>query len=203
MLSKYEEFIAKVAGGLFGLLLVVTPFFDSMCGTCPLVNNWFGKLISFIVGAVILFCVVRLIKRSRVKAGAKSITVKTAEGESKIAIGALEGLLRDELCREKDVHDVAVSLAVDKESDDISCKLRFKLDSQPDIPSRIDVHKRKVREAFDKLIPSQKNLQIFCSVENIVIEEKTSVSSPSSGQEDFSGPVYPVPDDDISEGSDF
>ncbi|MHC4872164.1 MAG: Asp23/Gls24 family envelope stress response protein [Planctomycetota bacterium] len=203
MLAKYEAIVAKIAGTLMGIFLIVAPFKSGGDQPCTLMNSTFVQVISFVAGALILFCMVRIWKKTKSGVSAKSITVKTEEGESRIAIGALEGLLRDELCREKDIHDVEVSLAVAKDSGSVSCALHFKLDSQPNIPARVDVHKRTVREAFDNLIPGQQELKINCTVDNIMVSDKSEKTSgsdvPSAG---FSGPVYPVPSEN-GEDSDF
>ncbi len=196
MLAKYEEIIVKVAATLMGLLMLATPFSTKLISACPVAGGLVGKVFVFVVGLIVTACVVRAWEK--VKDGCdnikKSIVVKTEEGDSLIAIGAIEGLLRDELCREKDIYDVNVSLNVEEEGSDISCNLHFKLDTQPNIPARVDVHKRTVKEAFEKLIPGQKELNVRCTVDKIVVSDKTEKNSGYGiGDADFSGPVYPVP----------
>lgn len=200
MLAKYEMLVAKIAGTMMGICLVVAPFTCGGAGICPLTNSILLQAIFFIVGAVILVCMIRIWKKDKADLSAKAITVKTDEGESRIAIGALEGLLRDELCREKDIYDVEVRLSVGKDSGNVLCILHFKLDSQPNIPARVDAHKRAVKEAFDKLIPGQQELKINCFVDNIMVSDKSEKNSGGDmSSSDFSGPVYPVPSENGEE----
>ncbi|GEM_PF-3221209 len=198
-MQKCEEFVVRWAAILAGVFLLVLPFLGARLFNPA--DGPVGAIVSLVLGALVLEAGFMTWYRAHAEAVRKTVTVHTEEGESSIAIDALEGILRDELCKSGDVHDVSVRLEAGGEEEPIHCTLRFRLDSQPDIPSRTDAHKRTVREAFAQLIPDKSDLAIDCHVDSILVAPKAE--SGRGNEEAFSGPVYPVPpeNDKDAEGS--
>lgn len=194
-MRSFEKYIVRPVVLLVGIALVEFAFMsDELSGL--------GRLLSFLGGLAVFYEVIHVMLNDRFDSLRKTVTVATEDGQSTIAIDALEGILRDEVCKAGDVHDVDVRLAVGNEGEPIRCVLRFRLDSQPDIPGRTDIHKRAVRETFAKLIPGNVELEITCNVVDIVVP-RPAEPAPAGPDEDrpFAGPVYPVPGEgESSEG---
>ncbi|MHC4883718.1 MAG: hypothetical protein ACYTGH_01390 [Planctomycetota bacterium] len=181
-MKMLKRFALPGASVLFGFISLVY-FFKA--GVSPVV----------LISALIMIAngVLQLLQKDEEGSKAKTLTVRTEEGESIIAIDALQGILRDELCKSKDVHDAKVSLAVNEENNAIACRISFKLDSQEDIPGRTDAQKRTVRDAFERLLPGSAALSITCQVDDILTSSaKSAVSHSQEAEAAFSGPVYPV-----------
>jgi len=188
-MESWERRILRPVVIAVGVLLVVAPLYagDLTSG---------GQTVLVVGGLAVLLEVGLSAYRDRGRAGRKTVSIHTEHGENVIAIDALEGILRDEVRKADDVHDVAVRLEVGEEGQPIHCRLRFKLDNQPDIPGRTDVHRTTVREAFQRLIPGDVPLEIDCRVDDILVEGARPAEPKASGGgqsgDSFSGPVYPV-----------
>ncbi|MBN1257828.1 MAG: hypothetical protein JXA52_09000 [Planctomycetes bacterium] len=194
-MNKVEKNIIRPLLILVGVALVTVPLFAE-----ELPAAWWMKTLDVIAGLALVFYIILAFKRDSGITSDKTLTIRTDEGESSIAISALEGLLGDEIRKSGDVHDVDVELKVNDEDDSITCLLRFKLDSQPDIPKRIESHRKTVRAAFTRLIPNAISLDIICRVDGIVVPKKPEGDEKSSSSAAFSGPVYPVlPEDESAE----
>jgi hypothetical protein len=194
-MEKIDRNLLRPVVAVIGLLLVGMPFVSESFAEADL---WTRGL-TVLGGAVLLLHVYAVFARDRSIRAGKTLTLRGEGGESVIAIDALEDLLRDEVCKAKDVRDVDVDLEVRAEGEPIQCELRFKLDNQADIPGRTEAHKQTVRDAFERLLPGSPELNITCRVEDIILSRAPRESESGKNREDFAGPVYPVPGDEESE----
>lgn len=177
------------------------PTLSTLFGAIGLLYCFRGENISwvFFLCTLIMLAngITQLIRREDTPSGPRSLSVRTEEGESTISVDALQNILRDELRKASDIHDAKVILSLDAEGNSLSCRLRFKLDSQDNIPGRTDSHKRTVRDAFERLLPGSPAFNISCQVDDIVTRSTSSSDNAKSSPDNtFSGPIYPVYSDD-------
>jgi small-conductance mechanosensitive channel len=207
-MKKYTNYITDIAAIVVGVYLLLFPVLGSFFVKVNdgVESNGFLNFISFVVGLIVLVSAYLEWRKDRQEDGAKTITLHTESGVNTIAIDSIEGLLRDELAKEKDISEPRVSLS-SKSDDKLKCKVRFKLNSQPDIPGRIESLKKMVKESFTKLIPAPQELEISCRVDSIILEGQEKKEEPKVQPQNnggyFEGPVYPVPGEDAGDNEEF
>ncbi|MFH0911008.1 MAG: hypothetical protein V1918_05855, partial [Planctomycetota bacterium] len=167
-MKNFEETLLRWVAMAAGVFLVLFP---SVGGKIALLTEdvTAARAVFILLGVLIFIAGLTSWLTGRSESLRKTLTVHTQEGDSIIALNALENILRDELRMASDVHDVKVYLSVKGPEGPIRCLLRFKLDSQADIPGRTDAHKRVARDSFARLIPTPLDLQIVCRVDDIVV----------------------------------
>jgi hypothetical protein len=192
MWKRLDRKILRPLTILAGVLLLLMPW---LTGRFDAAGAWLGAVLFVLGAATLVHCAFSFRPISKMRPG-KTLTIRTESGESVIAIEALEGIIRDEVVKAGDVRDVGVDLTVSADDQHIDCELRFKLDNQPDIPARVEMHRQTVRETFGRLIPGDLTLEVSCRVEDIIVADRARQqreAQSSSDERAFSGPVYPVP----------
>jgi hypothetical protein len=126
------------------------------------------------------------------------LEVTTEQGVNAISIHALELQLLDVLNRAGDVSAPKVSLVSREDGAQIVCSLSFDLKKQDDVMKRADELKKLAREKFLKLIPSGVGIEIRANVTDL-IDGTLAASGVSRQSDEFSGPVYPVTEEETDE----
>jgi hypothetical protein len=199
-MSSNERIVMRWATIFTGIGLFFFPFFGFDAAQAVSDRPWATLFVSS-GGALLCLLSIYNWLRYRSEVYRKTLTIHTEEGESAIALFALEKILLDTLKSFTDIHDVRADLSVKGPDGTINCALTFKMDSQGDIPGRTDDLKRVVRDTFSQLIPIPIDLQIICRVEDLLLPKaKEDMLAPSSVLDTFSGPVYPVIKDEERTG---
>lgn len=155
-----------------------------------------------VCGLVVFVACVSWIFRLLRRRERNAIVVRSDEGESVIALETVEELLQEELAKAPDVRDSRVVLTAHVEGEPVDCALHFKIDNQPDIPARTDAIKRTIRETFSRMFSENVPLRISCMVDAVMRTEGDPSPEPAKRPE-FTGPVYPDPDDEEEDGVDL
>lgn len=120
----------------------------------------------------------------------RQIEVVTESGVNRISVHALEAQLLDELSGEPDVSEARVAMDVRGENQPVRCMLSFKLARQSNVTGRSDALKKKVREAFDRILSGKATIEVSASVTDLVAPKAGSAEERATS--DFFGPVYPT-----------
>ena len=206
-MKRWTTFLVTIATLLtaIGLILFALrpePLLDFLA---RLAGIGYTRALSGLTGAVLLAAFFRFVSAHWSEMSCKTLSVTSDEGVSSIGLEAIEDLLTNRLAQEKDLSDIDVDLTVGADARTVDCRLRFKIRNQPDIPGRTDVHKRIVRDTFKTVIPGDVTLTVACVVDEILVDAVES-SAPSDGgsgrrktavaNSEYSGPIYPVPQED-------
>ncbi len=150
----------------------------------------------FVAGVSFLFAVAVLalnvyviVTRAKHCDSCRQIEIVTDNGVNRISVHALEAQLLDELVSETDVSAAKIALEVRGENQPVRGSLSFKLTRQANVTGRSDELKKKVRDAFDRILSGKASLDLSANVLDL-LPEKKSVDAGKTPSE-FYGPVYP------------
>lgn len=205
----YYLTLASFISTLFFLLFAVFPqglgqLYHALQGF-----GWPLGVVMFALGCYGVYAMGQFIRWHWAEVSHKTLSITTDEGVSAIGLETVEDLLRVKLGAEKDLSNVRTTLSVQPDGKTVDCHIHFNVQNQADLPGRLDVHKRAVRDLFKSLIPGDIMLNVTCVVDEIMMDvadknkpsEKERRSTATMARE-FNGMVYPVAGDDQIEERD-
>ncbi len=194
ILELVNMVVALVAGLAVVLMWMFEPIREPLVG---LVTHYVFGIPFLLVAVVAVVGNILVVLRSRTRGlGHRTLTISTDGGTDTISVDAIESRLLDELTAAPDISNPRVELTVRGEGLPLLCAVSFKLERTEDVIGRTEELKRRVREAFLRIIPSGAGIEINASVVDL------ARGGVKKAEREFAGPVYsPPPTDSISESS--